>query len=69
MHAKGDGLPKRDYSPRNFMWVMRKEVAIFALSICVGLSLPYWYHLSKEHNKKQMGMIKNNQTFPPQQQN
>ena len=43
MLAKKSGMPKPDYSPRNFAWVMRKEIAIICLSIGFGLFiLPKW---------------------------
>ena len=43
MMAKKSGLPKYDFGPRNFAWVMRKEIALFALSVSFGLFLlPKW---------------------------
>ena len=43
MLAKKSGMPKPDYRPRNFMWVMRKEIAIICLSVGFGLFvLPKW---------------------------
>ena len=42
--AKKGILPKADYSMRNFTWVMRREIGIFALSCAFGLFvLPYWF--------------------------
>ena len=40
MMAKNGGMPKPDYRPRNFAWVMRKEIGIFFVSIAFGLMLP-----------------------------
>ena len=43
MMAKNSGLPKYDFSPKNFAWVMRRELAVVGLSIAFGLFiLPKW---------------------------
>ena len=64
MHAKAGGNPKYDFSKRNFMWVMRKEVAIFAISICLGLTMPYWWHY-RIHNDPNLRPHKNQANLPP----
>ena len=63
MHAKASGLPKRDYSPRNFLFVMRKEVAIFSFSIFMGLMLPFIYNARQQRKQ----MVPTNNMQPPAQ--
>jgi hypothetical protein len=41
-------MPKYDYKPRNFAWVMRWEILIGVGSICAGLMLPKMMKMRKE---------------------
>lgn len=36
-------MPKPDYGIRNFSWVMRREIGLFAFSICMGFFFLPWY--------------------------
>jgi len=43
--AKQGGVPKYDFRPRNFAWVMRKEIALFCTGITLGfVFLPWWWN-------------------------
>ena len=77
MMAKKSGLPKYDFSPKNFAWVMRRELAVVALSICFGMFiLPKWQRgasqsaareqIQNDPNKAQQNLQKmQNGTYAP----
>ena len=62
--AKTGGLPKADYSARNFAWVMRKEIALFFFSITMGfVFLPWWWNgvIRAARSDGKTGISKNGQ--------
>lgn len=60
--AKKSGMPKPDYGIRNFTWVMRREIGVFAISVCMGLFFLPWYWSGMMRSAKDAEMRKNGQT-------
>lgn len=58
-HAKAGGMRKPDYSPRNFAWVMRKEIGIFTFSVVMGLFFIPWWWNGKMRTSREQSMTKN----------
>jgi hypothetical protein len=48
--AKLNALPKYDFKPKNFAFVMRWEILIIFGSICMGMMLPSILRKSYDYN-------------------
>ena len=64
MMAKKGGMPKPDFRPRNFAWVMRREIGLFLFSCAMGFFfIPWWWNgmLRTSRNSQQQTLVPNGQ--------